>query len=121
MRSIGFRECLWLTSSYRKADPFCRLRVPKYQKIFEALFFASFLVLYYAVLMERPYMHKNITAVEVLLFVWITAFAYEELGEFKDAGTLFYATDFWSLWDVGIIAIGFAYLIASKLAIALLV
>ena len=29
----------------RRADPYCRLRVPKYQKGFEALFFALFLVL----------------------------------------------------------------------------
>ncbi len=35
------------------ADPYCRLRVPKYQKAFEALFFASFLALYYSVLVER--------------------------------------------------------------------
>jgi hypothetical protein len=46
--------------------------------------------------------------------VWIAAFAYEEFGEFKDAGTLFYAADFWSLWDIGIIGIGVAYLISSR-------
>lgn len=48
------------------------------------------------------------------------AFAYDEFGEFRDAGSLFYATDFWSLWDVGIIGVGTAYLtlresIASKI------
>jgi hypothetical protein len=37
----------------RKADPFIRLRVPKYIKAFEILFFATFLVLYYAILIER--------------------------------------------------------------------
>ena len=36
-----------------RADPYCRLRVPKYQKSFEALFFVLFLGLYYAVLVER--------------------------------------------------------------------
>lgn len=45
--------------------------------------------------------------------MWIAAFAYDELGEFRDAGTLFYATDFWSIWDIGIVGIGIAYLIAS--------
>ncbi|KAL9014119.1 MAG: hypothetical protein Q9173_001210 [Seirophora scorigena] len=96
----------------KKADPYCRLRVPKYQKAFEAAFFAIFLVLYYAVLIERN--PRYITIVEVLLYIWIAAFAYDEFGEFKDAGTLFYAADFWSLWDIGIIGIGAAYLIASE-------
>ena len=37
----------------RHSDPFIRLRVPKYIKAFEILFFATFLALYYAVLVER--------------------------------------------------------------------
>jgi len=37
----------------RHADLFIRLRVPKYIKAFEILFFATFLALYYAVLVER--------------------------------------------------------------------
>ena len=86
--------------------------MPKYQKAFEALFFASFLALYYAVLVERN--PRHITPIEVLLYIWITAFAYDEFGEFRDAGTLFYAQDFWSIWDLGIIGVGAAYLVASK-------
>lgn len=70
-----------------------------------------FLLLYYAVLVERN--PEKITFVETLLYIWIAAFAYDELGEFRDAGTLFYATDFWSIWDIGIVGIGIAYLIAS--------
>lgn len=70
-----------------------------------------FLALYYIVLIERN--RRNITLVEILLYIWIAAFAYEELGEFRDAGTLFYAADFWSLWDIGIVGIGFAFLVAS--------
>ncbi|KAL8915969.1 MAG: hypothetical protein Q9172_006537 [Xanthocarpia lactea] len=96
----------------RKADPYCRLRVPRYQKAFEAAFFAIFLILYYAVLGERNPQH--ITLVEVLLYIWIAAFACDELGEFTDAGSLMYA-DFWNLWDVGIIGIGTAYLILLPL------
>lgn len=96
---------------YRRADPYCRLRVPIYLKIFEAIFFAMFLVLYYAVLVERN--PEKITSVEIFLYIWIAAFAYDELGEFRDAGTLFYATDFWSIWDIGIVGIGIAFLIAS--------
>lgn len=86
--------------------------MPKYQKAFEALFFAIFLILYYAVLVERNPQH--ITVVEVLLYIWITAFACDEFGEFRDAGSLFYAADFWSLWDIGIIGIGAAYLTLRK-------
>lgn len=95
-----------------RADPYCRLRVPKYQKSFEALFFALFLGLYYAVLVERN--PQKFTPVEVLLYIWITAFAYDEFGEFRDAGISFYVADFWSLWDLGIIGIGVAYMISSE-------
>jgi hypothetical protein len=34
-------------------DPFTRLRVPRYIKTFEVLFFVTFLALYYAVLVQR--------------------------------------------------------------------
>lgn len=95
-----------------QADPYCRLRVPKYQKTFEALFFALFLGLYYAVLVERN--PQKVTAVEVLLYIWIAAFAYDAFGEFRDAGASFYVAGFWSLWDLGIIGIGAAYTISSE-------
>jgi hypothetical protein len=75
------------------ADPFSRLRVPKYLKSFEVLFFASFLFLYYAVLVERDPM--RITTLEVFLYMWFVAFAYDELSEWIDAGSIFYATDVW--------------------------
>ncbi|KAI9821910.1 MAG: hypothetical protein M1827_002492 [Pycnora praestabilis] len=101
-----------LIYNIKKADPYCRLRVPKYQKAFEVFFFAIFLALYYAVLVERN--PRKITPIEILLFIWIAAFAYEEFGEFEDAGTLFYATDFWSLWDVGIVCVGAAYLVTRE-------
>ena len=52
--------------------------------------------------------------VEVLLYVWIAAFAYDEFGEFRDAGVSFYVADFWSLWDIGIIGIGLAYMVSSE-------
>jgi hypothetical protein len=97
----------------RTADPYSRLRVPKYIKAFEVLFFASFLMLYYAVLVERnPY---KITLLETLLYVWLFAFAYDELSEFVDAG-LFYYADFWSSWDLTIIGVGIAFMITRKLA-----
>ena len=39
--------------SETNSDIFTRLRVPRYIKLFEVLFFATFLLLYYAVLVER--------------------------------------------------------------------
>jgi len=39
--------------SKKCSDPFTRLRVPRYVKAFEVLFFATFLVLYYSALVER--------------------------------------------------------------------
>ncbi len=75
------------------ADPFSRLRVPKYLKAFEVLFFASFLFLYYAVLVERdPY---QISTLEIFLYLWFAAFTYDELSEWIDAGSVFYAADVW--------------------------
>jgi hypothetical protein len=41
------------------------------------------------------------------------------VGEFLDAGQAFYSTDFWSLWDLGIVAIGVAFFICSKIIHAL--
>ena len=73
------------------------------------MFFAAFLILYYAVLVQRS--PSSITAIEILLYIWIAACAYDEFGEFKDAGYLFYATDFWSIWDLMIILVGIAFFV----------
>jgi hypothetical protein len=54
--------------SRRVTDPYTRLRVPKYQKAFQVAFFASFLALYYAVLVERNPHHVTVT--EIFLYVW---------------------------------------------------
>lgn len=93
----------------RVADPFTRLRVPKYQKAFQVLFHILFLVLYYTVLVERD--PERIDAAEVLLYLCILSFAYDEFGEVQDAGFMFYQTDFWSLWDLSIILVGAAFFI----------
>ncbi|KAF7923442.1 uncharacterized protein EAE97_010880 [Botrytis byssoidea] len=99
----------------KKSDPFSRLRVPRYIKAFEVLFFASFLFLYYAVLVERnPY---YITPLEIVLYVWFAAFAYDELGEFIDAGSIFYAVDIWNTCDLMIILIGAAFLLTRVIGL----
>lgn len=101
-----------LTGNNRIADPYARLRVPKYAKTIQICFFAALLGLYYAVLVQRH--PKAITVTELFLYVWIAAFAYDEFGEFQDAGVMFYQTDFWSLWDLGIILTGITFLILRE-------
>ncbi|EOA86871.1 uncharacterized protein SETTUDRAFT_163003 [Exserohilum turcica Et28A] len=94
----------------KQADPFSRLRVPLYLKVFETLFFAAFLGLYYAVLVRRD--NFRITIPELLLYVWIASFAYDEFADWVDAGqTSFYASDFWWTWDISIVAVGFIFCI----------
>lgn len=97
------------------ADPFSRLRVPKYLKTFEVVFFAGFLYLYYSVLVERN--PDRISVPEILLYVWFAAFTYDELSEWSDAGAIFYATDIWNLFDVTMICIGFVFAIMRKFPI----
>ncbi|KAK8932246.1 hypothetical protein H634G_04725 [Metarhizium anisopliae BRIP 53293] len=89
------------------SDPFSRLRVPKYLKTWEVLFFVVFLCLYYSVLITRD--DTRITLTEVFLFIWIAAFFYDELSEWIDAGSIFYATDIWNAFDMIMILIGFLF------------
>ncbi|CAG8903262.1 unnamed protein product [Penicillium egyptiacum] len=100
----------------RTADPYSRLRVPLYRKIFEAAFFISFLFLYYAVLVERR--QEAVGIFEAVMYVWIVAFAYDELSGIIDAGVIFYQMDFWSLWNLSIIGVGMAFVITSESLIA---
>jgi hypothetical protein len=93
------------------SDPFCRLRVPKYLKTYEVIFFAAFLFLYYAVLIEQN--RYQITPFEVLLYIWFAAFFYDEISEYIDAGSIFYTADIWNLFDMIMIAIGIVFAIMS--------
>ncbi|KAK6435151.1 hypothetical protein LTR95_008664 [Oleoguttula sp. CCFEE 5521] len=101
----------------KRSDPFCRLRVPLYLKAFEFLFFAAFLALYYFVLVEKTPL-RTVTLAEILLYVWIVSFIHNEFGELWDSGLTLYSVDFWSLWDVSIIAIGLAFFICRMIAIS---
>ncbi|KAK8059393.1 calcium channel YVC1 [Apiospora saccharicola] len=91
------------------ADPFCRLRVPKYLKAFEVMFFAAFMFIFYAVCIEQS-VHK-VTPMEVMLYIWFAAFFYDEVSEYLDAGSIFYAADVWNVFDVIMIAIGICFAI----------
>ena len=118
----------------KRCDPFTRLRVPLYLKIFEVLFFAAFLAFYYTVLVQKSF--HAVTTEEVMLYIWLTAFTYNglahqcndstrskltlrvELVEFRDAGFTFYAADFWAVWDLGIIAVGIAFFVSRMIGLS---
>lgn len=72
----------------------------------------SFLFLYYAVLVERR--QDAVGIFEAVMYVWIVAFAYDELSGIIDAGVVFYQMDFWSLWNLSIIGVGMAFVITSE-------
>ncbi|KAI1809376.1 hypothetical protein GGS20DRAFT_590677 [Poronia punctata] len=91
------------------ADPFSRLRVPKYLKAYEVAFFCGFLFLYYGVLIEQN--RYAITPLEITLYLWFAAFFYDEVSEYIDAGSIFYAADVWNLFDMIMIAIGIVYFV----------
>jgi hypothetical protein len=55
-----------------------------------------------------------ITPVENVLYIWFAAFAYDELSEFIDAGSIFYIVDIWNGCDLIIVLIGLAFVITSK-------
>ena len=116
---------------HKKADIFTRLRVPRYIKTFEILFVAAFLFLLHWVLIERNSLviasaikwHSNVnsrsqvTVSEVLLYIWFVAFSYNELSEFLDTKSIFYAADIWNGCDIIIIVIGIAFAILRVLGI----
>lgn len=90
----------------RTADPYSRLRVPKYLKAYEVAFFVAFLGLYYCVVVERSFVY--IPPVEIVFYFWLVSFAYDEFQEWADAG-LFYMSDIWNLFDVMMILIGVVF------------
>ncbi|KAI1176807.1 ion transporter [Nemania sp. FL0916] len=95
--------------NHNTADPFSRLRVPKYLKAYEVAFFCCFLLLYYVVLIEQN--RYGVTPAEVLLYIWFAAFFYDEVSEYIDAGSVFYAADVWNVFDIAMIAIGIVYFV----------
>lgn len=95
----------------RTADPFSRLRVPKYLKAWEVFFFIVFLVLYYSVVLERSF--TSIPMIEVVFYIWLLAFLWDEIQEWADAG-MFYMSDFWNLFDMSMIGIGVLFAVLRR-------
>ncbi|KAI1859278.1 uncharacterized protein JN550_012087 [Neoarthrinium moseri] len=103
------RLLLNMTDGPPGADPWTRLRVPRYMKAFEMVFFLTLLALFYAVSLQR--VEKYVTGWEVVLYVFIAGYAAEQWGQFVENGAQFFSTDIWSLWDIGIICIGTTFFV----------
>lgn len=97
------------------SDPFSRLRVPKYLKSFEIVYFMAFLTIFYLTLLDRN--PERVSAVEGLFYVFLAAFAYDELSEWIDAGSLFYVYDFWNVFDLIMICVGIAFAVLRLLGL----
>ncbi|KAK2614694.1 hypothetical protein N8I77_001499 [Diaporthe amygdali] len=102
--------------SKNSGDYWCRLRVPRYMKIFEIFFFLSFLGLFYIVSLER--VKEYVTGWEVLFYVFVLGFVFDELDDFVESGIYFYATDIWSMWDIGIALIGIAFFVLRMIGLS---
>lgn len=89
------------------ADPFTRLRVPKYLKMWEVFFFMLFMSFYYAVLVARD--PVNIIPAEYALYALLAAYLYDELSAWNDAGSIFYTSDVWNVFDMIMITIGIVF------------
>lgn len=100
----------------RTEDYWCRLRVPRYMKIFEIGFFLCFLGLFYIVCLERVKWH--VTFWECLFYVFTLGFVFDELDDFIESGIYFYSTDIWSTWDIGIALIGVAFFVLRMVGLS---
>uniref|UniRef100_A0A8H7MYM1 Calcium channel YVC1-like C-terminal transmembrane domain-containing protein n=1 Tax=Bionectria ochroleuca TaxID=29856 RepID=A0A8H7MYM1_BIOOC len=99
----------------RTADPYSRLRVPKYLKTWEILFFIAFLCLYYSVVLKREM--DSIPFVEVVFYIWLASFLLDEIQQWADAG-LFYLSDLWNIFDIGMITLGIVFAILRVVGIS---
>ncbi|KAK9239902.1 hypothetical protein V1525DRAFT_397089 [Lipomyces kononenkoae] len=97
-------------------DWYSRLRVPKYRMFFMMLNYAVLLALYYAVLTERNV--TRFTALEIALDVWFAGFVYEEIGQVRESGSIrYYASDYWSAFDLAMIVIFITYFVVRVIAV----
>ncbi|KAK9465862.1 hypothetical protein V1512DRAFT_292047 [Lipomyces arxii] len=97
-------------------DIYSRLRVPKYRVFFMMVNYVVLLALYYAVLTERTVTH--ITALEIALDVWFAGFVYEEIGQVRESGSIrYYASDYWSAFDLCMIAIFLTFFIVRLVSV----
>jgi len=93
-----------------------RLRVPRYRNILSTISFAILLVLFLAVLEDRPLV---ITPMEILFWVWATGYMLDEVIGFNEQGFSLYIASFWNTFDVGILLLLFVYLCLRLYGVAI--
>ncbi|KAK9369133.1 hypothetical protein V1509DRAFT_621234 [Lipomyces kononenkoae] len=97
-------------------DWYSRLRVPKYRMFFMMLNYAVLLALYYGVLAERNI--TRFTVLEIALDVWFAGFIYEEIGQVRESGSIrYYASDYWSAFDLAMIVIFITYFVVRTISV----
>ncbi|KAF7534553.1 hypothetical protein G7054_g6118 [Neopestalotiopsis clavispora] len=90
-------------------DPWTRLRVPRYMKAFEMMFFLMLLALFFTVSLMKVTDH--ITPWEIVFYAFMAGFTIQEWNQFVENGAHFFSTDIWNLWDLGIICIGTTFFV----------
>lgn len=93
-----------------------RLRVPRYRNILSTISFAVLLVLFLAVLEDRP---LEITPMEILFWVWAAGYMLDEVIGFNEQGFSLYIASFWNTFDVGILLLLFVYLCLRLFGVAI--
>ena len=83
-----------------------RLRVPRYRSLLSTLSFAILLGLVVAVLAEKSI---NITALEILFWLWSAGFMLDEVVGLTDQGFNLYLLSFWNAFDIGILFVLVVY------------
>ncbi|KAE8147982.1 hypothetical protein BDV25DRAFT_159190 [Aspergillus avenaceus] len=83
-----------------------RLRVPRYRHTLSTLSFAVLLALCVAVLKQRS---VEISALEVVFWLWSAGFMLDEIVGFNEQGFSLYLMSFWNVFDLGILVLLFCY------------
>ncbi|KAF9585716.1 hypothetical protein BGW38_001096 [Lunasporangiospora selenospora] len=89
-----------------------RLRVPRYKTTFQMVCFSAFIIIYTLVTFAKE---AELTALEVILYVFALSYTLDEFIQLKDSGPSFYFETVWNLFDVPIYII---FLVFMSLRIA---
>ncbi|KAJ4301812.1 hypothetical protein N0V90_003906 [Kalmusia sp. IMI 367209] len=83
-----------------------RLRVPRYRNLFSTLSFGIMLGLFLAVLAEKS---DDITALEMLFWIWSAGYMLDEIVGFSEQGFGLYIMSVWNAFDLGILLMFLVY------------
>lgn len=91
-----------------------RLRVPRYRNLFSTLSYGIMLALFLAVLAEKS---DDITALEVLFWVWSAGYMLDEIVGFSEQGFGLYIMSVWNAFDLGILLMFLFYYVLRLMGI----